>query len=265
MSTPPRTVSLGAYREALVKLLMGWKSRTGQLRVPAEKRATAHMVVPWTAQVHRFGRAYLQLARNGLEHEAHPIARSALEFAITGHWAAHVGDKAVTARYGRDQDKLKRLVEDMGGTPKDVVPPQWKAEVFAAAIDPTPVPLVDERKAIDNFEQICRDLGIHSNIYSMYRIFCWSTHPTTHAATPYLGGELKISDVPLYPAKRSVGLVGPMTFAVFWSRRTVDDLAVDHPYESWLDEIAQSIEVAPRLPPPRTYGAETPCLTPPPT
>jgi hypothetical protein len=39
---------------------------------------------------------------------------------------------------------------------------------------------------------------------------------------------------------------------VYWSRRTVNDLTVDHPYSEWLDDIAATLEIVVRLPPPRS-------------
>lgn len=41
-----------------------------------------------------------------------------------------------------------------------------------------------------------------------------------------------------------MGLVAMLAYAVLWSRHTVDDLTVNHPYRDWLDEIAASIQAA---------------------
>jgi hypothetical protein len=245
---------LEQHRSALQRLLLGWKAAGAApdgYDVPAVAESVAHMVIPWTAQTHRFGRAFLRLDRVGLEHEAHPLVRSALEYAVVGHWAAHVGHHAVTARYAEDQRRLRALVKDVEGSPDDVVPGQWKAEMFKDALDEQPVPQVDERKLIDNFEAICRDLGVHNTLYPAYRVLCWITHPTTHAANVYIDGERRIADFPLYVRDRPMGLVGMMAYAVLWSRRTVDDLTVHHRYRNWLDEIASSIQAAPRLPLPK--------------
>jgi hypothetical protein len=67
--------ALETYRRALRKLLLGWKSGTANFEVPGEMEATAHMVIPWAVQVHRFGQAFLRLEKDGLEHEAHPTVR----------------------------------------------------------------------------------------------------------------------------------------------------------------------------------------------
>lgn len=242
---------LKKYRIALQKLLVGWKASTQTFEVVSDRKATAHMVIAWSTQVHRFGRAFLRLVKDDLEHEAHPLVRSAFEYAVVGHWAAYVGDDAVIARYGKDQDKLKALVTELKGSRDDVVPPQWKADLFAAAIDDEPVAYVDEKEFVDKFERICREIGLPGTLYPVYRVLCWITHPTTHAAQVYIPKANTLSQVPIYASKRPIGLVGLMAHAVYWSRRTVDDLIVGHPYRDWLDELAQSINVTPRLPAPK--------------
>ncbi len=234
------------YRFCLRKLLISWKQWQGNFDVAPDKLAAAHMVIPWTAQVHRFGRAFLRLESAELEHEGHPLVRSALEYAVVGHWAAYVGHNAVVARYGADQRKLKALVNDLQQLPNDVVPAQWAAEMFTEHIDDEPVLPVDEADFISSFEAVCRDVGVHNTLYPAYRTLCWITHPTTHAASVYLGGEGQIALNPSFP--RPHGLMGMMAHAVFWSRRTVDDLIVGHPYRDELDQMAESMNVWTRLP-----------------
>jgi hypothetical protein len=123
--------------------------------------------------------------------------------------------------------------------------------MFAPYVDDSPLITVDEEKWIRNFDRICDDLGVHNNLYPAYRMLCWITHPTTHAAGVYLAGERRIALKPVTHDK-PLGHVGLMAHAVFWSRRTVDDLTTNHPHRDWLDELAQSIQVMPRLPPPRS-------------
>jgi hypothetical protein len=131
-----------------------------------------------------------------------------------GHWAGQVGHNAVVARYTEDQRRLRALVRDVQGSPNDVAPGQWKAEMFAAALDDQPLPAVDEKKLTDNLEAICRDLGVHNTLYPAYRVLCWITHPTTHAAAVYLHGERRVAHVPLYTLERPMGLVAMMAYAV---------------------------------------------------
>jgi hypothetical protein len=208
------------------------------------------MVIAWSTQVHRFGPAFLQLEKVGLDHETHPLVRSALEYTIVGHWAAAVGDNAVIAQYTEDQRRLKALIKDLEATPDDVMPTQWKAEMFADHVAESPLRAVNETKFIKTFDRICRDIGVHNTLYPVYRTLSWITHPTTHGALVYLAGDRQLRDEPQF--LRPLGYVGLMTYAVFWSRRTVDDLTVNHPYREWLEEIAQSIGVLTRLPPPRS-------------
>ena len=60
----------------------------------------------------------------------------------------------------------------------------------------------------------------------------------------------KFAPAPRVPKEQ--GLVGLMAHAVFRSRRTVDDMTLNHPYRDWLDELALSIDVMLRLPAPRS-------------
>jgi hypothetical protein len=249
-------LAIASHRICLQKLLISWKNLRGAFDIPLECDDTAHLVVPWTAQVHRFGEAFLKLEKQGYEHETHPLVRSALEYAIVGHWAAHVGHNAVVARYGEDQRKLKALLGDLSRSRNDLVPTQWKAEMFAPYVDEAPLPPVDEEKLIRNFESICDDVGVHNNIYPAYRMLCWITHPTTYSANLYLAGERTVAFTPVTHDKQ-LGYVGLMAYAVFWSRRTVDDLTTNHPHRDWLDELAQSIQVMPRLPVPRSTQPST--------
>jgi hypothetical protein len=243
------------YRLCLQKLLINWKTVSGGYEIPAHLEGTARMVIPWAAQVHRFGRAYLQLEKVALEHEGHVLVRSALEYTVVAHWAAKVGHNAVVARYGQDQRLLRALANDLKQTGSDVVPSQWTAELFAEGIDADPVPTVDEARLIGNFESVCRDVGVHNTLYPVYRVMCWFTHPTTHAAGIYLDGDA----IAVNPdaAHRPLALVGLMAHAVYWSRRTVDDLTVNHPYADWLDELAHAMNVVPRLPDPQSTGPAT--------
>lgn len=248
--TDDREARLENYRLNLRKLLVGWRTASQDFQVPSDRTAVAHIVMPWTTQVHRFGRAFLRLEMDGLEHEGHPLVRSAFEYAVVSHWAAHVGDNAVLARYGKDQAKLRALVSELNGGPDDVVPPQWRADMFSGAIDDQPVADVDEKQFIDNFQHICRDLGLPGTLYPIYRVLCWITHPTTQAARVYLPEPQRLTSEPSF--SRPMGLVSLMTHAVYWTRRTADDLMVNHPYSDWLDELAQSINVVRRLPAPKS-------------
>ena len=112
-----RETAIAHHRDCLRQMLVGWKASSGDFKVRKKQGATAQMVIAWTSQVHRFGKAFLQLEKHGLEHETHPLVRSALEYTIVGHWAAAVGENAVVARFGEDQRALKALIKDLEATP----------------------------------------------------------------------------------------------------------------------------------------------------
>jgi hypothetical protein len=68
------SAGLTKYRLALQKLVIGWKSAGSKgFDIPAEAEGTTYLVVPWTAQAHRFGRVFLRLEQAGMEHEVRPL------------------------------------------------------------------------------------------------------------------------------------------------------------------------------------------------
>lgn len=236
------------YRHALRRLLAGWNLLMKlAINVPSEQRRTAMLVMGWVAQVHRFGRAFLQLEKVGLEHEAHPLVRSALEHTVMAHFVALTGDDAVTTRYALDQGQVAKFVARSQGSPHDVVPTPWVSENVSQVVDGSPPAPVDELKFMNNFADICERLGLSSSLYTAFQIECMLTHPTTSSSGMFLGPDGQ--HVQPDPMKGvSSGLVSMMASTVYWARRVLSDLMIDHPYEDWLNEIAEAIQVVPRLP-----------------
>ena len=66
----------------------------GIYEVSTETEASAHYMIPWSTQVHRFGPAFLRLETANLERETHPLVRSALKYPVVGHRAPQVGQKS---------------------------------------------------------------------------------------------------------------------------------------------------------------------------
>jgi hypothetical protein len=109
-----------------------------------------------------------------------------------------------------------------------------------------PLP-VDEFKFMGNFADICDRLGIKSSLYTVYQIECTLTHPTTNSSGVFLTPDGQ--HIQADPSTgRDSGLVSMMAHSVYWARRVVADLMIGHPYDDWLDDIATSIQVIPRLP-----------------
>ena len=78
----------------------------------------------------------------------------------------------------------------------------------------------------------------------------WFAHPTTHTTSMFLealdDGTFALRDKPAGIAPETV--VSILTHCVYWTRRVLDDLLTGTTYETWLDGIASSIQVMPRLP-----------------
>jgi len=207
-------------------------------------------VYPWVAQTTRFGRAFLILEKNDLAHEGHVLTRSALEHALMAHWVAITGDAGVAARYSEDDRLAQALVKDAKGSARDVAPSPWDRDLLQQLVSSqTPVG-VNEEKVAHKISEICNAIGVGNSLYPAYRLLSWFAHPTVHAAPMYLedlgSGHFALRDQPADPAPG--GNLGMMTHCVYWARRVLDDLTTGHPHASWLDEIAESIQVMPRLP-----------------
>lgn len=247
-------VSVEDYREALRRLLVAWRMHTASgIEVPVERVGVLSLVYPWVAQVHRFGRAFLQMEKHGYSHEAHVIVRSSLEHALMAHWVAVTGDAGVASRYAEDDRLLKLLLDEAKGRPRDVTTSTWDLDLMQELVDSRKPVGADEEKVVQKIAQICERIGVRNTLYPAYRVHSWYAHPTTHTATVYLqgldDGRFALRDKPADPAPDAT--LSMTTHCVFWARRVLDDLTVGRPHERWLDGIASSIQVMPRLPEPR--------------
>ncbi|SDD75399.1 DUF5677 domain-containing protein [Nocardioides lianchengensis] len=247
-------VPVEAYRAALQKLLVGWRMQASKgVNVPAEKVRVALLICPWVAQVHRFGQAYLRLEKNDLGHEGIPLVRSALEHALLAHWVAVTGDPGVVSRYAEDGRLLNAMLNEAKGRPRDVTASTWNLALLEELIADRQVEVVDDQKVLQKLDQICERLGLRNTVYPAYRVLSWYAHPTTHSAELYVeeqeDGTFALRNQPSGPAP-AMGL-SMLTHCVYWARRVLDDLTVGHPYEKWLDSLADSVQVMRRLPDPQ--------------
>ena len=144
--------------------------------------------------------------------------------------------------------ELGKFAKLSAGEPHDVVAPPWDAALVAGMVDANPPQPVDELKFMGNFADICDRIGMKSSLYTVYQVECALTHPTTNSSGVFL-----TSDEQHIKAEPKTGgglrLASMMAHSVYWARRVLADLMVDHLYDDWLEDIAASIQVASRLPP----------------
>jgi len=239
------------YRYALRQLLIGWRMHTANgVELPAERVPVLTLVYPWVAQVHRFGRAFLQLEKHGYAHESHALVRSALEHTLMSHWVSITGDSGVVSRYAEDDRLLGVMLHEARGRPQDVTASTWNLDLLQELIDSREPVGVNDEKVVQKVEQICDQIGVKNSLYPAYRMLSWFAHPTTHTTSMFLealdDGTFALRDKPAGIAPES--MVSMLTHCVYWSRRVLDDLLTGRRYETWLDGIASSIQVMPRLP-----------------
>lgn len=246
-----RSVAVEDYREALRRLLVGWRMHTADgVEVRVERVAVLSLVYPWVAQVHRFGMAFLQMEKHGYSHEAHVLVRSALEHALMAHWVSVTGDAGVASRYAEDDRLLHTLLDEARGRTRDVATSTWDLDLLQELVESRGPVGADEEKVVQKIDQICESIEVRNTLYPAYRVHSWYAHPTTHTASVYLhgldDGTFALRDKPVDPAPHAT--LSMLTHCVYWARRVLDDLTVGMPHDGWLDEIAASIQVMPRLP-----------------
>jgi hypothetical protein len=49
--------------------------------------------------------------------------------------------------------------------------------MFAEYVEESPLGTVNETKFINKFEEICREIGVHNNLYPVYPMLSWITPP----------------------------------------------------------------------------------------
>lgn len=144
-----RAAGIERYRDCLRHLLLSWQSfAASTFEVERDRLAASQLAIPWAAQVHRFGRAFLHLEKQGFENEGHVLVRSALEYTVVGHWVAQTGDNAVIARYGEDQRQLRDMIRELRRTPAHMLPPLWNPERLEEYVDADPPSGVDESRFV---------------------------------------------------------------------------------------------------------------------
>lgn len=123
----------------------------------------------------RFADAYLQLVGLGLSHEAVPLARAALEHAVTAQWVFLVrgGIDRYRVAIARDlREHYTTMAEYLGK-------PEFVAEV--AALGPPPA-----GKALPRFMEMLRELDQGHFLETSYHMLSQQVHVTHAAVTSFL-------------------------------------------------------------------------------
>jgi hypothetical protein len=241
-----------AFRDVLRDLLARWSTDTAVgVEVKREQVGVLTLVYPWVAHTHRLGEAFMLLEEGGYSHEGQALVRSALEHSLLAHWVAVTGDAGVATRYAEDDRLLKAMVREGKGSGRDVQQTRWDVDLLQQLIDSREPVGADEKKVAHKIEEVCAALGLTNTVYTAYRMLSWFAHPTTHSVGLYLqaladGGTFALRERPSNPAPG--GALAMMTHCVYWARRELDDMTVGTPHEQWLDGLASSIQVIPRLP-----------------
>lgn len=232
----------GDFRTAIEELISLYETLPAT-EVDVENARLMQVAHGWTAQIFRFAKSILVLADSGFGHEADVIARSMLEYTVILHWVLEVGDDAVDALMSEHQRSLKAASKK--ADPDLGLPMEAIQEILSVEVRE-----VDEQDTLRWFEGVCRELGVESNLYVVYRVMCAVAHPTISAAAAYLV-DLGDSVPSGFKPEPSGGLEAvPLAASLLvWAASSLDSLLEGRPMEESIEGIAARIETVPHLPP----------------
>jgi hypothetical protein len=91
---------------------------------PHDEAVARKLAITWGlyCQVHRFARAALMLADNGMGQESIVLSRAMLEHTIVLHWIIARGDDGIDAMLANQSRQMKRWLEKTRNTALEVPP-----------------------------------------------------------------------------------------------------------------------------------------------
>lgn len=164
-------------RALLDGLLSAWDAERAADR---EFRSRVHparvtTIYALATHAHRLGGAVANLYDAGLHVESMPIIRSAYETALHAAWLQQVDD-ALPAYLNRNHS-MQRALRDTAqraGWGAFLAP---DTQIPADQVDPFVVS-PQSREGAKRVQDLCADLSVGGQAYSLYRALSWFTHPT---------------------------------------------------------------------------------------
>lgn len=214
--------------EIINELLDEWDDLTsaGELSLKPRRSKTypqAATILALTAHVHESVRALLPNLPHGLTAVNAPIARSALESALTVMWIDRKPDAA--AAFTNENARQRRAIATRLREAGD----HAQAARVVHVDDPEWATAPDSKAEARQFEQLAKALGAN-DLYLMYRILCGLTHASPGLADEYLnsGGDLVPFHFSPKPTPIGRGMSASLTWllaaCLLWSARRVDYL-----------------------------------------
>jgi hypothetical protein len=226
------------YRQIVDVLLAEHEASTPPQ--PRDEAMARKLAVTWGlyCQVHRFARAAMLLADNGMGQESIVLDRVMLEHTIVLHWIIARGDDGIEAMLANQSKQMRKWLEKTRDMTLEV--PQAIAGEITASLDG-----IDETKAASIFSDICGQVGC-GDLYGVYGIWSQAVHPSVSTSNAYIepsSGALQLTPRFSHPA--NVQLVA---HCLIWAQRAFDRLLPDPSRAQGLKNLASAIQAIPVLP-----------------
>lgn len=230
------------YRQIVDVLLAEHEASTPPR--PLDETMVRKLGIIWGihCQVHRFARAAMLLADNGMGQESVVLAWAMLEHTIVLHWITERGDDGIDAMLANQSKQMKKWLEKTRATSLEV--PQAIAGEITASFDG-----IDETKAASIFSDICKQVGCE-DLYAVYGIWSQTVHPsvtTSNANTDPSSGALQLT-----PHSSHSANVTLVAHCLIWAQRAFERLLPDPSRAQGLKNLASAIQALPVLPGCRT-------------
>ena len=225
------------YRQIVDVLLDEHEASTPP--VSRDEAMARSLAVTWGlyCQVHRFARAAMRLADDGMGQEGVVLVRVMLEHTIVLHWIIARGDDGIDAMLANQSKQMKKWFEKTTGTTLEV--PQAIADEITASFDG-----IDETKAASIFADICGQVGC-DDLYQVYGILSQTVHPSVSTSNTYIDPSGAFRLTPRLSHTANVQLVA---HCLIWAQRAFDRLLPDPSRTQGLKNLASAIQAIPVLP-----------------
>lgn len=238
MSEPAEAERVEELRSTLGELLTIWDDRPDKTSVGKDRPmepARLAVVLALASHTHRLARAAMHLHKAGMDLEAMPLVRGALEHGLTAQWMVHNEEEAL-AGFINEQQRQRRA------TGKAMLKIGWgEVEEVTSIIEKSVVVPSTGDGPARSFQQLCEDFDpMGSHMYAVYRALSGYTHAGHHIVDSYLnlGDTIKIRINPGKPLPTAAWL-WTLCAGCMWASRAADMLDRNRPHRQPLRRIAR--------------------------
>jgi len=223
--------------EELLKLF--WDS--GQTTVDGANQRKLIAVHGLIAHSLNMAEAGLLLIEQNRGDSAKPLARVALEHAVTAQWV-HLQERGIEGLTARVISSFRKIYTRK---PPGFQFPTEVDELYAELQKPENYP-----REVDVFEQMCNAFNEGRPLYSLYRVLSGSVHPGDFTVTEYIIADSESRTIELLQRSKKSGptvALHALTLAVVLAMGVYEDIREGKPNEALVREIANKVGLPPLL------------------